>query len=202
MDPQLRRALQFRARVEGIFNKREEDFESKQEYDDYLEEREDIIFNLSEGIDVKANEARVEAYRLANADAIAAADARRAEEVRREAALELSRGDPGTGQGAVSGTAAAFEGGRDAEPHQGMDYTATLPAGLLNHEPGQPPPATAAGPLPDMLGMLRDGDISHADARTPMDKAAWQAMASASGWTPEFLRTKCREEAFDSVLVF
>lgn len=191
----------------------------------------------------------MEAYRLANADAIAAADARRAEEVRREAALELSRGDPGTGQGAVSGTAAAFEGGRDAEPHQGMDYTATLPAGLLNHEcvggsstvslpsfggmvdligwceqrscvkgftatpivgadapfaklqtiltasfpsppasaptrPGQPPPATAAGPLPDMLGMLRDGDISHADARTPMDKAAWQAMASASGWTP------------------
>lgn len=83
---------------------------------------------------MKANEARVEAYRLTNADAIAAADARRAEEVRREAAAELSRDDPGMGQGVVSGTAAAFEGGRNAEPHQGMEYTANLPTGLLDHE--------------------------------------------------------------------
>jgi hypothetical protein len=29
----------------------------------------------------------------------------------------------------VSGTAAAFEGGRDPEPHQGMEYTASLPTG-------------------------------------------------------------------------
>ena len=69
----------------------------------------------------------MEAYRVANADSIAAVEARHAEEVRRRAA----EGEADTMTEALSGTAAAFEGGRDAEPHQGMDYTAQMPSGAL-----------------------------------------------------------------------
>lgn len=85
------------------------------------------VFNLCDGVDVRAIEARVEAYRVANADSIAAVEARHAEEVRRRAA----EGEADTVTEALSGTAAAFEGGRDAEPHQGMDYTAQMPSGAL-----------------------------------------------------------------------
>ena len=153
------------------FNKREEDFATKQEFDDYLEEREDIserrlaacrnqqqfcgvrccgqswqsghaggprlypppmppvhppapaVFNLVEGIDVKDMERRVEEYRRANADSIVRNDALRAEELRRRAAAS----EEGAGHAGVSGTAAAFHEGADAEPHQGMEYTAALP---------------------------------------------------------------------------
>lgn len=89
------------------------------------------VFNLTEGIDVKENEARVEAYRAVNADSIAANEAARAEEVRAAAARELAARDPGPEAAAVSGTAAAFQGGRDAEPHQGTEYTAAMPSGFL-----------------------------------------------------------------------
>ncbi|KAK2080811.1 hypothetical protein QBZ16_000665 [Prototheca wickerhamii] len=143
MDPQLRRELQIRARIESIYNKREEDFETKEAYDDYLEEREDI---------------RWRPYRVANADSIAAVEARHAEEVRRRAA----EGEADTVTEALSGTAAAFEGGRDAEPHQGMDYTAQMPSGAL------------------------------AQAGT-----RWEGSGGR-----DFVVTKCREEAYGSVLVF
>lgn len=52
-----------------------------------------------------------------------------AEELRRRAAAETQAGVPGREREDVSGTAAAFHGGQDAEPHQGMEYTATLPTG-------------------------------------------------------------------------
>lgn len=151
------------------FNRREEDFATKQEYDDYLEEREDIsetcccsglpssrpsaalmlsvipnspapphtntyihthsplprhaVFNMAEGIDVKEMERRVEEYRRTNADSIIRNEALRAEELRRRVAAA----EEGAGQAGLSGTAAAFHEGADAEPHQGMEYTAALP---------------------------------------------------------------------------
>lgn len=79
------------------FNKTDDEFASKQEWDDYLEEREDIsecyqrsekivlifvrrgthalplppsVFNLIEGTDVKEMEARIEEYRRTNAESI------------------------------------------------------------------------------------------------------------------------------------
>jgi hypothetical protein len=52
-----------------------------------------------------------------------------AEELRQRAAEEISAGVAGPERADVSGTAAAFQSGQDAEPHQGMEYTADLPAG-------------------------------------------------------------------------
>lgn len=79
------------------FNKRQEEFASLREYNDYLEEVEDIsawraprcaarrarsrrapcaavcaVFNLCNRIDVPANEAKIAAYQAANADSITA----------------------------------------------------------------------------------------------------------------------------------
>ena len=72
---------------------------------------------------MKDMERRVEEYRRANADSIVRNEALRAEELRRRVAAA----EEGAGQAGVSGTAAAFQEGADAEPHQGMEYTAALP---------------------------------------------------------------------------
>lgn len=135
------------------FNKREDDFTTKQDFDDYLEEREDIseqahvlsllhdalrapghsaepcplsgdaVFNMVEGIDIQDMERKVDEYRRLNADSIVRNEALRAEELRQRAAAA----EEGAGHAGVSGTAAAFQEGADAEPHQGMEYTAALP---------------------------------------------------------------------------
>ncbi|KAI0928866.1 hypothetical protein AcV5_006298 [Taiwanofungus camphoratus] len=56
-----------RRRIAKEFNKRREDFPDLLSYNDYLEEVEDIAFNLINDIDVPETEARIAAYRLENA---------------------------------------------------------------------------------------------------------------------------------------
>lgn len=58
------------------FNKRPEDFPTLRAYNDYLEEVEDITFNLINEVDVAETEARITAYELENKEAIAANEAR------------------------------------------------------------------------------------------------------------------------------
>jgi CDK-activating kinase assembly factor MAT1 len=58
------------------FNKREEDFSSRAEWDNYLEEQEDIAFNLIENIDVGAANERLSRYEQENAESIVAVAAR------------------------------------------------------------------------------------------------------------------------------
>lgn len=81
------------------------------------------VFNLVEGIDVAETEKKISEYRMANADNIIKNEALRAEELRRRVAAA----EEGAGQAGVSGTAAAFHEGADAEPHHGMEYTVALP---------------------------------------------------------------------------
>ena len=59
------------------------DFNELREFNDYLEQVEDTIFNLCENVDVKATEARVDAYRKENAAEIARLNKRNEEEDRR-----------------------------------------------------------------------------------------------------------------------
>ena len=63
------------------FNKEEEDFSSKVEYDDYLEEREDIIFNLVERIQVNEMEAKIAKYKQEHGESIARNEARKLQRV-------------------------------------------------------------------------------------------------------------------------
>ncbi|GBG68488.1 hypothetical protein CBR_g3032 [Chara braunii] len=69
-----------RKRIVEIYNKQQEDFGTLREYNDYLEEVEDIIFALVEGHDVEAVEAKIAKYKEENYEQIVMAQARKAEE--------------------------------------------------------------------------------------------------------------------------
>lgn len=61
-DLNIEKEIDIRKRVSAIYNKTEEDFDTLQAYNKYLEEVEDIVFNLSEGINVEETEANLANY--------------------------------------------------------------------------------------------------------------------------------------------
>ncbi|GMP42939.1 hypothetical protein CsSME_00012503 [Camellia sinensis var. sinensis] len=92
--------MAIRKRIASIFNKRQEDFPSLTEYNDYLEEVEDMTCNLIEGINVPVIEAKIAEYEKENAEQIMNAQARKAEEY--AAALAASKGQPAQADSDVS----------------------------------------------------------------------------------------------------
>lgn len=66
-DLTVEKEVAVRRRMAKEFNKRREDFPDTRSYNDYLEEVEDITFNLINDIDVVQTEARIQAYRAENA---------------------------------------------------------------------------------------------------------------------------------------
>jgi CDK-activating kinase assembly factor MAT1 len=85
--------MTIRRRITSIFNKTREHFPSLKDYNDYLEEVEDMTFNLIEGIDVEVIEAKIARYQQENAEQIYLSRAKRAEDL--AAALKASRMNPG-----------------------------------------------------------------------------------------------------------
>lgn len=65
-DIKIEREIDIRKRIQTVYNKTEEDFDSLQEYNAYLESVENLIFNLTEGIDVEAMEKEVAQYEADN----------------------------------------------------------------------------------------------------------------------------------------
>lgn len=61
-DIKIEREIDLRKRIQSIYNKTEDDFETLQEYNAYLEKVESIIFNLIEGHDVEATQKEVDQY--------------------------------------------------------------------------------------------------------------------------------------------
>ncbi|KAL7421031.1 TFIIH/NER complex subunit [Cryptotrichosporon argae] len=75
-DLAVEKEVSVRRRIGDIYNMRREDFASDREYDDYLEEVEDITFNLLNDVDVAATEARIASYEASHASSIASNAAR------------------------------------------------------------------------------------------------------------------------------
>ncbi|KAF7514026.1 hypothetical protein GJ744_006640 [Endocarpon pusillum] len=71
-DLAIEREVDIRKRVMAILNRREEEFYSKRAWDDFLEQREELIMNLVLKTDVKKTEATLSKYKEANADSIKA----------------------------------------------------------------------------------------------------------------------------------
>ncbi|KAI8847052.1 CDK-activating kinase assembly factor MAT1-domain-containing protein [Chytridium lagenaria] len=72
-DLYVEKEVQIRKRVGKYFNKRLEDFNGDlRKYNDYLEEVEEIMFNLINDVDVQATNERIERFRQENKDLIAA----------------------------------------------------------------------------------------------------------------------------------
>ncbi|KAI9295633.1 CDK-activating kinase assembly factor [Neoconidiobolus thromboides FSU 785] len=66
----VEKEVRIRKRLAQYYNKNENDFETTREYDDYLEELEDIIYNLFNNIDIEETEKKIKEYREANAEQI------------------------------------------------------------------------------------------------------------------------------------
>ncbi|XP_038049812.1 CDK-activating kinase assembly factor MAT1-like [Patiria miniata] len=69
-DAYVEKEVDIRKRILKEFNRQEDEFTSLQEYNDYLEEVETIIFNLTNEIDMEATKKKVELYRKKNKESI------------------------------------------------------------------------------------------------------------------------------------
>lgn len=67
----VEKEVNIRKRILRDFNKREEDFATLREYNDYLEEIETIIYNLANNIDVIETNKKIEQYKKDNKEQIA-----------------------------------------------------------------------------------------------------------------------------------
>lgn len=69
-DPMVEKEVDIRKRVLRDYNKKEEDFNSLREYNDYLEEIETIVYNLTNNIDIVETNKRIEQYKKENKELI------------------------------------------------------------------------------------------------------------------------------------
>lgn len=66
----VEKEIDIRKRVLKDYNKKEEDFATLREYNDYLEEIETIVYNLTHNIDVVGTNKRIEQYKKDNKEII------------------------------------------------------------------------------------------------------------------------------------
>ncbi|XP_029172458.1 CDK-activating kinase assembly factor MAT1 [Nylanderia fulva] len=70
-DSMVEKEVNIRKRILRDFNKKEEDFSTLRDYNDYLEEVETIIYNLANNIDVAETNKKIEQYKRDNKEQIA-----------------------------------------------------------------------------------------------------------------------------------
>ncbi|KAK9805969.1 hypothetical protein WJX73_009735 [Symbiochloris irregularis] len=137
----LKKELKIRARLKTIYNQEEQDFDTKEQWDDYLEHVEDIVSNLAEGIDVQETESKISKYQRANQSKIASVAARKAEALRHEADK--------ASKAAAPAAPAPSTGPAEDRPSAGYTAAVNLPAQhavpvLLQAAEGQQPMTAAA----------------------------------------------------------
>ncbi|XP_040189101.1 CDK-activating kinase assembly factor MAT1 [Rana temporaria] len=69
-DPTIDKEVEIRKKIIKIFNKREEEFPSLREYNDFLEEIEEIVFNLTNNVDLDNTKKKIDMYQKLNKDTI------------------------------------------------------------------------------------------------------------------------------------
>jgi len=79
LDPEYKKDMNVRPYILEIYNKRREDFKDLRSYNDYLEEVEDIIYNLSNDIDRTITEQKIKKYREQNQEVIILNQSKRVE---------------------------------------------------------------------------------------------------------------------------
>uniref|UniRef100_A0ACD5XXH4 Uncharacterized protein n=1 Tax=Avena sativa TaxID=4498 RepID=A0ACD5XXH4_AVESA len=178
--------MTLRRRMASIFNKTREHFPSLKDYNDYLEEVEDMTFSLIEGFDVDKIEAKIARYQQENAEQIYLSRAKRAEDL--AAALKASRMNPAKAgpSDTAAGSSQGISGGAGV---QGQYAPAAVPGGL-----NQPRPT---GNAPQPIG---GSDPLHGYDEETMRLRAERG-ARAGGWTAELGKRRALEEAFNSIFV-
>lgn len=69
-DPKVEKEVDIRRRILRDYNKKEEDFANVEDYNDYLEEIENIVFNLVNNVDLLNTNRKIEAYKKENRELI------------------------------------------------------------------------------------------------------------------------------------
>jgi CDK-activating kinase assembly factor MAT1 len=69
-DLKMEREIDIRKTCAKVFNRRQDEFDTLRDYNDYLDDVEVITFNLVNNIDVEESRAKLEAYEKSNQDAI------------------------------------------------------------------------------------------------------------------------------------
>ncbi|XP_059613598.1 CDK-activating kinase assembly factor MAT1 [Phlebotomus argentipes] len=69
-DPMVEKEVNIRKRILRDYNKKEDDFDSLEEFNNYLEEIELIVFNLANDIDIVNTNKRIEQYKKDNREVI------------------------------------------------------------------------------------------------------------------------------------
>ncbi|XP_062228204.1 uncharacterized protein LOC133926329 [Phragmites australis] len=179
--------MTIRRRMASIFNKTQEHFPCLKDYNDYLEEVEDMTFNLIEGIDVEAIEAKIARYQQENAEQIYLSRAKRAEDL--AAALKASRMNPGKADAndTAAGSSQGISGGAGV---QGQYAPAAVPGGLAQPRPTGMAPQPIDGALDPLQGD---------DKETRRLRA--ERGARAGGWTVELGKRRALEEAFSAIFI-
>lgn len=184
----MNKEVQIRRRIQNIYNKRQDDFPSLRAYNDYLEDVEDIIFNLIEGVDVAATEEKVNKYQNENLEAILASRALQLEE---EAKFLRS------GQ-SFAPVDAPTTVGIDPQVQQSSVPAATAAPGKYAPTMFLPPRPSAPQPVPV-------GPPSYNHNGEPEDEKTKRLREErglrAGGWTIELTRRRACEEAIMSIWV-
>ncbi|XP_043373554.1 CDK-activating kinase assembly factor MAT1 isoform X2 [Dermochelys coriacea] len=69
-DPAIDKEVEIRKKVLKVYNKREDDFPSLTEYNDFLEEVEEIVFNLTNNVDLDNTKKKMDNYQKDNKEVI------------------------------------------------------------------------------------------------------------------------------------
>lgn len=69
-DASVEKEVDIRKRILRDYNKKEEDFDSLNDYNDYLEMIETIVFNLTNGVDLESTKKQIEQYKRDNKEQI------------------------------------------------------------------------------------------------------------------------------------
>lgn len=169
------------------FNKTQEHFPTLKDYNDYLEEVEDMTFNLIEGIDVEEIEAKIARYQQENAEQIYLSRAKRAEDL--AAALKASRMNPVKAEAndTAAGSSQGISGGAGV---QGQYAPAAVLGGVAQPRP--------TGMAPQLIGSGSD-PLQGDDEETRRLRA--ERAARAGGWTAELSKRRALEEAFSAIFI-
>lgn len=92
-DLELEREIDIRKEVAQVFNRREDEFETLRDYNDYLNDVEDITYNLVHNIDVEATRAKLNKYKMENQAAILENQEQEREELRDEQERQATEQD-------------------------------------------------------------------------------------------------------------
>eukprot|EP00743_Colponemidia_sp_Colp-15_P003472 GILK01003750.1.p1 GENE.GILK01003750.1~~GILK01003750.1.p1 ORF type:complete len:285 (-),score=54.80 GILK01003750.1:62-916(-) len=201
--------VNIRRKVNKIYNKRREDFDSLQDYNNFLEEVEDVVFNLVNDIDVAATNARMEKFRAENQAQIIANEAKKAEDERKllkriieeEGTVKFLPGMDTTMLSTIQiGEIAPMQvdsssSSADGSTAASSSAAASSATGPYGYQPKpRPLPANAGGFMPTLPQPLK------APARTgEVDKTV---LYRAGGFKAEVCRARALHEAMNGLLVF